>query len=167
MVRVTVEVNINCCDDASLSGGSNVSLFKSCIDRSRRKRMECHKAKLLFPSARSAVRHCRCILSLLHRLNPSTVKISLWLPWGVCVCVGCLFHRVFWCPLATIFPDSGSVGLFDSCNLSRPGQEEIRGRNVITRHTQTMNMYIYFLKNTASVIWHFRHQTSWACHNKL
>lgn len=86
------------------------------------------------PQLAVPVRHCRSILSLLHRLNPSTVKISLWLPWGVgvclCVCVSCLFHRVFWCPLATIFPDSGSVGLFDSCNLSRPGQEEIRGRNV-------------------------------------
>ena len=52
----------------------------------------------------------------------------------VCVCVcGCVFlsHRVFWCPLAESFPDSGSVGLFDSCNLSRPGHGEIRERNLI------------------------------------
>lgn len=115
------------------------------------------------PQLAVPVRHCRSILSLLHRLNPSTVKISLWLPWGVgvclCVCVSCLFHRVFWCPLATIFPDSGSVGLFDSCNLSRPGQEEIRGRNVIKKtHTDKEYIYIFWKTlNPSFDIFYIRH----------
>ena len=99
------------------------------------------------PPFAASVRHCLGLLSSFQSLSPFSSQAALSKsPFGcakVCVCVcGCVcacvlihrpFHRVFWCPLAESFPDSGSVGLFDSCNLSRPGQGEIRERNLIKK----------------------------------
>ena len=111
------------------------------------------------PPFAASFRHCRGLLSSLQSLSPfSSQAVLLKSPFGyakvcvcvcvsiyiyvcvcvcVCVCVRVLicrpFHRLFWCPLAESFPDSGSVGLFDSCNLSKPGQEEIRERNLIKK----------------------------------
>lgn len=93
------------------------------------------------PPFAASVRRCLALLSSLQSLSPFSSQAGLskspfgWAKVWVCVCVliYCPFHRVFWCPLAESFPDSGSVGLFDSCNLSRPGQGEIRVRNLIKK----------------------------------
>lgn len=84
------------------------------------------------PPFAASVRHCLGLLSSFQSFSPfSSQAVLSKSPFGcakagVCLLIYRPFHRVFWCPLAESFPDSGSVGLFDSCNLSRPGQWEIR-----------------------------------------
>lgn len=115
------------------------------------------------PPFAASVRHCLGLLSSFQSLSPfSSQAVLLKSPFGyakVCVCArvsvcACVlicrsFHRVFWCPLAESFPDSGSVGLFDSCNLSRPKAFRSSSRtaevNFLTRQSvvTTANSMLY------------------------
>lgn len=105
------------------------------------------------PPFAASVRHCPGLLSSFQSLLPfSSQAVLSNSPFGcakVCVLIYCPFHRVFWCPLAESFPDSGSVGLFDSCNLSRPKAFRSSSRtaevNFLTRQSvvTTANSRLY------------------------
>lgn len=109
----------------------------------RRRGWNVMKVNCSQPPFAASVRRCPALLSSFQSLSLfSSQPVLSKSPFGcakvcvcecpyACVCLKFLSHIVFWWPLAESFPDSGSVGLFDSCNLSRPGHGEIRQRNLI------------------------------------